>query len=351
MIGFIVAIATSATSLQTESWVKGQIESELSPFRRGIKHEQVEKSFERIQRTFDGDIAPIILVKISDGKCSWDHPEKLEQGYFPRAESFCAALEQLGPLPSMSMLVSLDQDCERPIYLREINVPIFSISKSIRNEKVLLFPKGILFPNRAKLHKDILQEGENKPWEDRRQVALWRPKTLRNEYLHNEWEWDPSVKFLMLGKHHPEHFEFLLSKDFYFKKIPWWAQNFFLKMGYSGDALTPTDHLDYRYLLACPQMDMLQDLDWQLFSGSTVIKAPSKLFEWYYSQLRADEHYFSTLTYGEDLVNRIAWLKDNDDTARQIANNAAVFAKSMLSKESEMAYLKALIDAYAALLQ
>lgn len=350
MIGFIIAIATSVTSLQADSWVKNQIQEELDPFKQGIKHEHVEKSFKNIQRTFDGDTVPIILVKVSDGKSTWEYPEKLEKGYFSRADSFCKALEQLGPLPTMSLLVCLDQDCERPIYLRESSVPIFSIAKSPHNKKVLLFPKGLLFPALARLHKDLLQESANHPWEDRKPIVLWRPKTLRNEYLYNEWEWDPSVKFVLLGKRYPEHFEFLLSKDFYFKKIPWWAQNLFLKKGYSAEPLTPNDHLNYRYLLACPQMDMLQDLDWQLFSGSTVIKAPSKLFEWYYSQLKADEHIFTTLTYGQDLVDRIEWLKENDETAKQIAENAQKFATTTLSPESEMAYFKTLIEMYASLL-
>ena len=349
MIGFIVAAAVSASIMQPKAWMNAQIEEELSPFKHGIKVEHVEKSFQRIKKTFDGDIVPIILVKISDENCIWEHPDKLEKGYFSRAESFCKALKQLGPLPPMSMLVSLDQDCERPIYLRESNVPIFSISRSIRNRKVLLFPKGILFPDRAKLHQELLQESESKPWEERMPIALWRPKTLRNEYFHSDWEWDQSVRFVILGKRHPEHFAFHLSKDFYFKKIPWWAQNLFLKMGYSSDPLLPVEHLNYRYLLACPQMDMLQDLDWQLCCGSTVIKPPSKLFEWYYSRLKADEHFFSTLTYGEDLPSRIEWLKDNDDTAQKIAKNAQHFAKTVLSTDSEMAYFKALISAYGKL--
>ena len=350
MIGFIVAAAVSASFAQPEAWMNAQIEEELSAFKMGIKIEQVENSFKRIQKTFDGDIVPIILVKISDGICSWQHPEKLEKGYFPRAEGFCRALEQLGPLPPMSMLVSLDQDCERPVYLRQSNVPIFSISKSVRNKKVLLFPKGILFPCRAKLQREILQASKSTSWEDRKPIALWRPKTLRNEYFHSEWEWDQSVRFLILGKRHPEHFAFHLSKDFYFKKIPWWAQNLFLKKGYSSDPLSPMEHLNYRYLLACPQMDLLQDLDWQLCSGSTVIKPPSKLFEWYYSQLKGDEHFLPTLTYGEDLLSRIEWLKDNDDIAHEIAENAQNFAKTVLSKESELTYLKALALAYAKLL-
>ncbi|MCB1108915.1 MAG: hypothetical protein KDK44_04590, partial [Chlamydiia bacterium] len=85
MIGFIIAIATSVTSLQADSWVKNQIQEELDPFKQGIKHEHVEKSFKNIQRTFDGDTVPIILVKVSDGKSTWEYPEKLEKGYFSRA--------------------------------------------------------------------------------------------------------------------------------------------------------------------------------------------------------------------------------------------------------------------------
>ena len=347
MIAFILAWVIQTASLQPEEWMEKQIDTQLAHFDHGIQIQQVEKSFARIQSTFDGDCVPIVMVKVSQGTCSWKGPPNLDKMYFQQAENFCTALKLLKPLPEMALLVCLDRDCERPIYLHATTVPIFATSRSKRNAQVVLFPKSILHPHQSELYTRVMNASKVKPWNDRKPVALWRPKTLQNEYLYNDWEWDPSVRLLLLGKHYPNDLAFRLSKDFYFKKMPWWAQKYFISEGLCTAPMEPRQQLDYRYLLACPQMDLLQDLDWQLFSGSLVIKTPAKLYEWYYDQLKPYQHFIPILTYGEDLTDCIDWLKENDATAKKVAQNAQTFARHYLSDQTQFAYFLALIHAYA----
>ena len=102
----------------------------------------------------------------------------------------------------------------------------------------------------------------------------------------------------------------------------------------------------YRYLIAGDQLGRLCDLEWQLFSGSVVLKVPAAQTEWFHSQLRPYQHYIPISLYGEDLLDRVECLAEMEEEAQQIAKTALLFAQENLSDQAVFKYFSHLLRSY-----
>ena len=352
MIGWILAWALSANTIQPLEWMENQVLQDLSLFQKGFSKADVNASHKKIMQSFQGESVPLVRCFKKQGTWSWQGPSKLSSKHQDRAKTFCKALSLLNDvqtLPDTEFLLWLDPTCERPVYLRLSTVPIFAIAKSKRNHVLARCPKGLFDENRMDVFKTVEDASQHCDWQKRRPVVLWRANVQENEYLYCDWEVDPAPRLLLLGRRHPDQLCFHIVKNAAFKKIPWWTQQLFTKLALVNEPLSFKAHVGFRYLLACSQMGLARNLEWQLHSGSPVLKGPIPLSEWFDTQLVPNKHYFPISLYGEDLVDRFEWLQENEGVAQDVAQKALQFAKNTLNDDTMFSYFYALIIAYSKL--
>ena len=61
---------------------------------------------------------------------------------------------------------------------------------------------------------------------------------------------------------------------------------------------------------------------WQMISYSVPVKVESEKIEYFYSGLEPWVHYVPIKADYSDLLENIQWLKENDEKAKKIAENA-----------------------------
>ena len=346
MIGFVFAWNVIAP-LIPQDWMVDQIECELQRFENGIEQEAIAESMEMIRSTHLGESAPIIHLKFKDGRCTWGGPTQLDPEMVKRANHACKAvshIHSLDPLEPFECLLCVDATCERPIFLRETKVPIFAFAKSNRNHQVILVPKGITEPKRE--GRLFLKQV---PWSARKPIALLRPSALRNEFLFEEWEVMPLLKWLIIGSHGTNCIDAGITANDGFKRIPWNIRQWLIKLKMNRPALKPAEYMQFRYLIACEQLGYLPNLEWQLCSGATLLKTPCKCTEWFHSQLESLKHYVPVSLFGENALSYMEWLVENDTEAEKIAQNSYELGRDILSDQAMLSYFSELLHRFTSL--
>jgi hypothetical protein len=117
---------------------------------------------------------------------------------------------------------------------------------------------------------------------------------------------------------------------------------------YWSDRVPPEVHANYKYLFIVDGNCIASSHQWIFGSGSVpiMITHPNNEF-WFKRYLKPMETYVPIDYSLCDLEEKIQWLVDNDDKARQIAKNALHFAKTILSPGFQRIHLKAEIERVA----
>jgi hypothetical protein len=170
-------------------------------------------------------------------------------------------------------------------------------------------------------------------WEDRKPIAFWRgclsgglAPTLRTRVV---WELHDfpfaDVKFNRLTNMTPEYQgRFVFSEDGRFYDEPRGANV----------------HVQHKYIPILDGNCIASAQQWVFASGSVPIMVthPDNDF-WFKKYLKPGFHYVSIKYDLSDLREKIEWLVNNDAEAKQIANNAMEFARTVLSSEFQHGYL------------
>lgn len=81
-----------------------------------------------------------------------------------------------------------------------------------------------------------------------------------------------------------------------------------------------------------------------LAGGSLVFKQDSRYYEFFYKKLTPGEHYVPIKGDLSDLVEKIKWAKENDDTAQNISRTGRQFTRDNLMPKDVLCYHVALFE-------
>ncbi|PNH08717.1 KDEL motif-containing protein 2 [Tetrabaena socialis] len=171
-------------------------------------------------------------------------------------------------------------------------------------------------------------------WQDRKQVAFGRWNEFCAHYYH-------SLPRLPSGERFPCPRESLPTLS---------AKNpDLLDIGVLGQrrgAAVPLQHQNvFRYLVSTDGWAISSKLDKYLLLGSTIIKAVSSRYGYYYSALKPGEHYLNCLNSSkDDIVDTVRWAQEHDDEAARIAANAQRFAVRHLHRGARLCYYRTLVE-------
>lgn len=96
----------------------------------------------------------------------------------------------------------------------------------------------------------------------------------------------------------------------------------------------------YKYIVSTDGWSVSSKFDKYLLMGSTVFKAASPRFGFYYPALKPFVHYVPFMTnHSDDLVDAVKWARAHDADARRIAEEARAFALKHLTRPARLCYL------------
>nr|WP_294555576.1 glycosyl transferase family 90 [uncultured Rhodopila sp.] len=175
-------------------------------------------------------------------------------------------------------------------------------------------------------------------WADRRPVAFWRGATTGMKPSPAAWRALERVRLCELARSHeatglfdvglsnivqltdPDAIREIMESGLLLGRVPWedWGQ--------------------YRYLIdidgnSSPYSNLVQ----RLLTGSPVLKveSPRGLMQWFYSELIPWHNYVPIAADMSDLLDKVRWLRCNDEFAQRIGQNGRALAER-LTLEREM---------------
>lgn len=337
---------------EAPDWLRMQIAKDLQPFVEGIRAAQIEKTIKILLEQPKVELLQLVRIKILQNTVEVFPVSPLSTVSEERLENLREALEilnRLTKLPKLDFLLSLADAFDRPYFITLSIAPIFTVCKSIHNEKAIIFPEAFWNPNREALFQKIKIAANEIPLEKRKQIAFWRGSMSDGEYLMYEWDFKPRPRLIFQSRSFPELIDAAFVINEKINNIhPLWQR--WLKDNCFFTPFVPAEEqMQYRYLIAIDSYGSPKSLEWQLFSGSVVLKQNTKKRSWYDDGLLPYVHYVPFRSDSIDLTNQIVWLKENEAKELEIAYNAKVFAEERLSDEMAFLYMYKLFISYAAL--
>lgn len=91
----------------------------------------------------------------------------------------------------------------------------------------------------------------------------------------------------------------------------------------NSESVSISDHLEYKYLISVDgNTAAWQRVPWILQSGSVLLFVETDVEEWFYHDLKPWEHYVPIKKDFSDLMEKVEWLRQNDEEAKRIVNRA-----------------------------
>lgn len=107
--------------------------------------------------------------------------------------------------------------------------------------------------------------------------------------------------------------------------------------------LSPQEQNCYKYIINVDGHVSAYRLSLELESGSCILLATSRYKLWYRDMLQPFVHFVPVKQDLSDLLDKIRWCKANDAKCKKIAQNAAKFASTYLTKNGILDYLQKLL--------
>ena len=105
------------------------------------------------------------------------------------------------------------------------------------------------------------------------------------------------------------------------------------------------EHMQFKYTLIIDGALIASSHQWMFASGCVplMVSYPNNDY-WFKRYLKPGVHYVPVNYDLSDLEDKLAWLVANDDAAKEIADNAMNFARTILSAEFQQQHLRSEIE-------
>ncbi len=167
-------------------------------------------------------------------------------------------------------------------------------------------------------------------WERRKPLAVWRGSTTGIP-AGGDWLSLPRIRLCDIARTRPDLFDAGISNVVQLDHVPD-AEATLRARGIMKDHLPGETWLLYRYTIDIDgNTNAWSNLFTKLLSGSPVLKvaSPGGHRQWYYGRLEPFVNFVPVLPDMSDLVEKLLWLKEDDDRARAIGAAGRALALSL----------------------
>lgn len=325
-------------------WIDDRIQIDLAAF-----DEIKIKDLDALESSLLEKNFPYVRIKMQRGKLS--HTTSLLQPqYATRVQgylSYLAKLHKAAPLPDTDFVIFLEDGCEEKEF-DSCNAPLFCISKFKSQTKIVAIPAMYLYPKIYKTFTRVSKCNEKVPWESKLEIGFWRGSTTGKNYTLGNWMNSFRAKLVLLSETAPTLLDCAFTGII---QINPEVEGAMRNRGLIKQSVSPQSQVIYKYLIAIDGNTCASSLKWQLFSDSVVLKNESDWMEWYDTALIPYKHYIAYKSDFSDLLEKIEWLKQNDEAAKNIAEEARVFAEQNFTSAGVELYVRKLLAAYSSRLK
>jgi hypothetical protein len=197
--------------------------------------------------------------------------------------------------------------------------------------KYFLIPDALFVLHRGYANMRPSERDEGVDWNRRRAVGFWRGGISgRPTDLALGWRSLPRVKLCEMSREHPDLLDAGIT---HIGQIPDTESERELRSaGFMRSFVPAGEFTNFKYQVDIDgNTNSWPGLFQKLLTGSPVLKVESLYGyrQWYYSRLRPWVNYVPISSDLSDLVEKICWLRANDDMARRIGENGQALAMSL----------------------
>ena len=164
------------------------------------------------------------------------------------------------------------------------------------------------------------------PWEEKKPIAFWRGCGTSGFPAPNI-----RTKTVLALKDNPNS-DVKFVKEFIVNEYP--------DESLYAERVNVQEFLKYKYVFIIDGTVIASSLQWTFASGSVPVLITHPENNWWFKKYLIPMVHYVPIAYDlSDLESQIQWLIDNDDKAREIAENAVRFSEEYLSAEFQHKYV------------
>jgi len=172
-------------------------------------------------------------------------------------------------------------------------------------------------------------------WSERRNVAVWRGGS--------SGLYRPSLRMRLV-----EALDGVAGTDVKFVRGGWPVNDAVIPDAHFGNAMTKYEQAAAKYIFVVDGNGPASNAQWVFASGAVPIFVTHPGNKWWFqSEMISMVNYVSVQWDLSDLSDKLAWLRNNDAAAHEIALQAAMLGKRMFSPENQRSYLRQQIQNHA----
>lgn len=298
-----------------------QIQNDLNPFKNSLNFTAIKQQIVQRFSNFKSTSLCNYVVKSNEiyRKCYGQY-----QGFNMFIDSILSSITNKVKLPDLEFFINLG---DWPVVPKtQPIIPIFSWCGSIESHDIVIPTYDLTESIVHMLHRVILDilsiQKENFPWNKKIEKAFFRGRDSRRERLD----------LIDISRENLDLFNASITNFFFFTKEAH-------KYGPKVPHIPFNDFLEYKYQINIDGTVAAYRLPYLLAGNSVVLKQNSPYYEHYYDQLEPYIHFVPFHRDPKlDLVEKVKWLKDNDDKAKEIMKNAQNFVRENLLPSNVFCY-------------
>lgn len=235
------------------------------------------------------------------------------------------------------------------------NSPAFVMSKnraSSVEKNLLLLPDEYLMRKKMwpNLIKNIKLAELLYRFEDKEEKIFWRGSSTGGTYNLNNYATLPRLSLVMMSKSFPHLIDAKFTNYVQFSddKSGQDLRNVLeILFGQEHKWVKERDHLKYKYLISVDgNTAAWLRVPWIMLSNSVLLKQESDYIEIFSSSMKPFVHYVPIKHDLSDIMEKLEWLKNNDEQAKKIAYNATKFVEENLMPEHIHKYVAIIFNRY-----
>lgn len=203
--------------------------------------------------------------------------------------------------------------------------PIFSWSKSLDSHDIIYPTYDLtesIVHSMSRISLDLFSVQKiNYKWSDKIEKGFFRGRDSRKERL----------ELVRLSKKYPDLINASITNFFFYLEEE-------KELGPRVPHISFHDFFQYKYQINVDGTVSAYRFPFLLAGNSVVFKQDSNSIEHFYSELKPMVHYIPIKRNLSDLLEKITWAKQNDETVRQIGLNGRTFARDNLMPHNIYCY-------------
>uniref|UniRef100_A0A0B6YAE1 Glycosyl transferase CAP10 domain-containing protein n=1 Tax=Arion vulgaris TaxID=1028688 RepID=A0A0B6YAE1_9EUPU len=308
-----------------------QIQHDFEPFSEIDMAKVAKEAVERFSEKSRHSICHFKIIKNKVyRKCYGEHV-----GFKMFADAILLSLTRKMVLEDFEFFINLGDWPLENRALKDGPIPIISWCGSKQTHDIVIptydITEGTLeMMGRVSLDIFSTQANTGPKWDNKTEAAFWRGRDSRKERLN----------LVELSFKYPDLIDARLTNMFFFPKNV-------TKYGELVEHVSIFDFFKYKYQVNIDGTVAAYRFPYLLAGDAVVFKQESDYYEHFYSELEPYVHYVPIKHDLRDLIEKIRWAQENDETVKNIAVNGQQFAREHLTPADILCYHVRVFEQYA----